>query len=125
MARTPKSGKGKKLDLSTAEQTDGALYSDRTAYEIAGIKEVSYREKSFAAYQTSIRAMDLVELHDHAYNLAVTPSPSRQAMLDRLEEKYLRENPRERESVAKARRAANDRPLTIQEQAERILAQGR
>lgn len=128
MARTPKSApKGKKLNLATAEQADGALSSPRSAYEICGIADVKYREKTFAGYSARLHAMDLIELQDHAYELAVVPSPSAQVMIDRLEEKFLRENPVERAAVAKARAEAAERGESdsIERQAERIMARGR
>jgi hypothetical protein len=113
-----------KINLATAEQADGALPSFKSVYELCGIKDIKYRESTFAAYQTRLRAMDLIELQDHAYELAVVPSPSAQIMIDRLEEKYLRENPEQRAALAAAR-AARGGVETLEEQTERILAQGR
>lgn len=122
-----KRGPKKPLDLATAEQADGALPSFRSAYELVGIKDVKYRARTFAAYQSDLRAMDLVELQDHAYELAVVPSPSRQIMIDRLEEKYLRENPEQREALVAARQAreALGESESIAERAEKIMAQAR
>lgn len=120
MAR--KNGK-KALDLDNAEQADGALESPRSAYEIVGIKDYRYRETSFAAYSARLHQMDLSELHDHGYDMAEPISPSRQVMIDRLERKYLRENPHQRSTAAKLRAPQDD--SSIEEQAQRIMAQGR
>lgn len=115
------------LNLDTAIQADGALQAPRSVYEIVGIRNVSYREKTFEAYQSALAKMDLIELQDHAYALGVPPGATRTIAIARLEEKYLRENPHERDRVVAARQATvkDDEQLSIKERAERILARGR
>lgn len=114
------------LDLATTEQADGALPSFRSAYELVGIRDVTYRHRSFAEYQKWLAASDLVELHDHAYAIAVVCSSSRPVMIQRLEDKYLNENPHERVALAEARQAAaRENVETTEQAAERIMARGR
>ena len=124
------STKGRKrqpLDLSTAEQADGALPPIRSVYELVGIKDVRYNERTFTAYSARLNKMDLVELHDHAYDLALTCSPSRSFMIQKLEEKYLKEHPDQREAIYAARQAesVNQDSESIARQAERIMTMGR
>lgn len=117
----------KKIDITTAQVADGALKAPRSVYEIVGVKNVSYRERTYASYQSQLRKMDLVELHDHAYEVGSVPSPSKEITIDRLERKYLQENPAERAALIEARDKAALEPeeLSVHEQAQRIVARGR
>lgn len=111
-----------RLDLATAQQSDGALPSFKSVYDLVGIRDVRYRHATFASYSAWLKTQDLAELHDHAYEFALAMSPSRGVMIDRLEGKYLQENPEQRVALADARRAeATKNPLTIDQQARRIL----
>ena len=114
----------KRLNIETAEQADGALEATRSAYDIAGIRDVRYRETTFAAYREKLAGMDLIELHDHAYDLAVVPSASRPETIKRLEDKYLSVNPEQRIAYGKERQAAAARAEdeTVAQRAERILS---
>lgn len=114
----------RKFNLETAETADGALPSLRSAYELVGIKDFQYKAKTFSEYQGQLRAMDLIELQDHAYDYAVVPSQSAEVMIARLEEKYLRENPEQRLKVA-AERQAQMESESEKEQVDRILSRGR
>ncbi len=116
--------KRRKLDLATAEQADGALAAPRSAYEIAGIQDTHYREKTYAAYEKKLTAMGLDELHDLAYDQAVVGSDSRAETIKRLLDKYLTDNPGQREAVAAQRRADAEGVTSIADRAARILAQG-
>lgn len=122
MARTTTK---RKLNLATAEQADGALPPIRSAYQLMGIQDDKYREKTFASYQARLRKMDLAELQDHAYEMAVPPSPAAHVMIDRLEDKYLHQNPEQRQLVNEQRARENGRTMTIKEQAERVMARSR
>lgn len=115
------------LDLATAEQTNGALNPIRSVYELVGIKDVRYNERTYAAYSARLAKMDLVELHDHAYDLALSCSPSRPFMIAKLEEKFLKEHPDQRDAVHAARLAeeASEDSESITKRAERIMARGR
>ncbi len=120
-------GPKKQLDLSTASVADGSLKPVRSVYELMGIKNVSYREKSYGAYQDQLRRMNVIELQDHAYEVGVVPGATKDSMIDRLERKFLQENPDQRDAyyAAKAAGASNAPELSLEEQAQRILARGR
>lgn len=116
---------GKKLDIATAQVADGALKAERSIYEIVGFKSVRYRARSYAEYQTMIRKMDLLQLHEHSYEVGAVASPSKEITIDRLERKYLQENRGEREALneARAKEGLAAEKRTIREQAEAIMAQ--
>lgn len=117
----------RKLTLENGETSTAALPAIRSAYELMGIKDTRYRERSFAAYQARIQQMDLVELHDEAFDVALPCSPDRGYMIKLLEEKFLKENPVERGTVVAAQRAESAKAdrLTVAERAKRILADAR
>lgn len=115
----------KSFNRATAEQADGALAAPRTAYEIAGIQDVKYGEKTYAAYEAKLRKLELVELHDVCFDVAVVGSANREVTITRLLDKFLSDNPGERAVLARARTAAASQPETITQQAERIMERGR
>ena len=116
-----------KINLETASVADGSLKPFNSVYELAGIKNVSYREKSFAAYQNTIRSMNLLELHDHGFSIGVPAGATKDIMLDRLERKFLQENPNERAAYIKARDEGktDEQELTVAQRAELIMQRGR
>lgn len=117
----------KKLDLATAKQADGALPSMRQIEEMVGIKGTSYWEKSYGEYQTMLRSKNLIELHDHAFEVGVVPASHRDMMIDRLERKFLQENPDARDKHLASVRAGNGDTgdLPIEDQAKLILSRTR
>lgn len=123
MAKTPKTRK--KLDIATAQQADGALPSFTSVYELVGIKDRRYMERTFADYSARLDQMGLPELHDHAYNMGVVPSPSRGLMIKRLQERFLDENPDQRAAVVAERAKKASAPQTLDEQVEDILSRSR
>ncbi len=106
----------KKLNLDTAKQVDGALPTVRSVYDLVGAQTLRYRETSFGSYQSRLRRMNLLELHDHAFEVGEVPSPSQDAMIDRLERRFLRENPDLRPA-----RAEDDEKLSMEERALRVM----
>ena len=124
MARTPKK---QKLDLSKAQQADGALKPIHHIYDLVGVKNVSYRAKTYSQYQEMIRRMNLVELHDHAREVNVVPAATKDLMIDRLERKYLQERPEEREKYYAAVQAGkkDEAEMTVAERAALILQRAR
>lgn len=125
MAR--KSTSKKTLNLETAKVADAELKPIRSVYELVGIKNVSYYEKTYPDYQKSLAKMSLLEMHDHAFSIGVPCAASKEIMVDRLERKYLQENPQQREAWKQARDAGKDgeKELSVQEQAKLILSRGR
>ncbi len=127
-AKVAKASK-KQFDLSTSQVADGALKPLRSVYEIMGVKNVSYREKTYASYQDQLRRMNVIELQDHAYEIGVLAGSTKDSMIDRLERKFLQENPEQRDAHIAARAAANGKTEadgeSIADQAARIIARGR
>lgn len=117
----------KKLDISKAQVADGAQPSIRSVYELVGIKDVKYRDTTYASYRAKIDAMDLVQLHDEARSAHVLTNPSRLVMLDRLEEQFLKHNPGQRALVAAGRQRDrdNEENLPIAERAALIMSRAR
>lgn len=117
----------RRLSLENGETSTAALPSIRSVYDLVGIRDTRYSEHSFAAYSASIGKMDLSELHDEAADKGLPSSPDRGYMIQLLEEKFLRDNPAEREIVTKARQTENARAdkLTIAQRAARIAEQAR
>lgn len=124
---TPRKAKKTPLNLDTAIQADGALKPLRSVYELIGLKNVSYREKTYAAYQEQLRRMDLAQLHEHSYQVGVAGGATKEIAIDRLERKYLTENPEQRDQMIAERNAAlrDEGELTVSEQATRIRSKGR
>lgn len=117
----------KKFNPATTQMADGAMPAIHSAYELMGIKNIKYRERSFAAYQSQLRRMNMVELHDHAFEVGVLAGSSKETVIANLERKFLQENPAEREGFY-ARRNSETRPdaeLSVEERAERIMEQAR
>jgi hypothetical protein len=123
MARKSK----KTIDIGSATVADGSLKPFRSVYELAGIKNVSYWEKTFAAYQSKIRSMNLLELHDHGFTIGVPAGATKDIMIDRLERKFLQENPHERDAYLKARDEGkkDEGDLSVEERAALIMQRGR
>lgn len=124
---TQRKTKKEPLNLATAMQADGALKPLRSVYDLVGVKNVTYREKTYAAYQEQLRRMDLAQLHEHSYQVGVAGGATKEIAIDRLERKYLLENPEQREQMIAERNAAlqGEGELTVAEQAARIRARGR
>ena len=119
-----------KLDLSTATVADGAQKPIRSVYELVGIKDIKYRETTYGSYQGRLKKMNLIELQDHGFSIGVVPASSRDIMIDRLERKYLQENPDAREQYHAERTAAqvaagDDDKLTVRQRAERVMEKAR
>lgn len=116
-----------KINLGTAEQADGALAAPVSAYELVGIRDIRYREQSYSAYEARLRSTHLSDLQDECYRIGVVASSNKEVTIQRMLERYLKENPREREGLAaaraKAQRGASKE--TPEQQAMRILAAAR
>lgn len=82
----------KKLDISKAKVADGALNAPRSVYEMVGITVNKYATDNRDQYEATINNMNLIELQDEAYKHGVLASDSRNVTIDRLLEKFLREN---------------------------------
>ncbi len=96
MSTEPKPAKrGKKaLNLATAQVADGALAAPQSVYEICGNKYSRYRTTDIGIYSQSLAAMNLIELQDHAYDVAVTPARDRETTIARLEQEFRRNHVR-------------------------------
>ncbi len=76
-------------------QTNGAIQTKSSIYEILGMKSTNYRQETFAEYQTYLDSLNLAEMQRHAVEVAnIIPIDDRRRLVDRLEKEYLRLNAR-------------------------------
>lgn len=117
----------KKLDLDSAKQADAALPPIRNIFDLVGVKNVSYWQKTYPDYQKYLRGLSMVELIDHAHEVNVVPGPTREIAIDRLERKFLRERPEEHEKylAAKDKGIKDEQEMTVAERAALIMSRAR
>lgn len=124
-AAPAKRGRPKKVNLATAKVADGALSAPKSVYEICGISTHGYNTTNLDDYKGSIKAMNLMQLQEEAYNKGVLPTDSRDMLVDRLEKKFILETSKfktERGQVI----GTKDTPAeALKRQALNILARGR
>lgn len=113
--------KSPKLNLQTSKVADGASPA-RSVYELVGIPTTSYRHKTLASYTKMINGLNMIELHDHAYDLGIPTHPDRHTLIDRLERHFIQENAKFSPAIDQPQSAINE---DLREQAERITARGR
>lgn len=110
-----------KLNMRTAKVADGASPAT-SVYEIVGLGTTSYKHKTLASYTKMVNGLNMMELHDHAYELGVPTHPDRHTLIDRLERHFIQEN-------AKFTRATEQPDNSIDESsreaAEKIISRGR
>lgn len=103
-AATPTARTTPPANLATAKTADGAIHNKNatSVYEICGIRTHSYRTNSHEVYSRDLASMNLLQLQDEAFERGIMPSGSREAIIDRLERKFIqdcgkfRTNPSER-----------------------------
>lgn len=118
----------KPVNLATAHTADGEVRVATSVYEMMGISTHGYKQGSLTAYTSDLGSMNLAQLHDEAYNRAVLATDSRDVLIDRLKEKFIREtskfkSPSERNGRGSAPESKKED--TIKDQALRILSRGR
>ena len=117
---TPKARKSRKtLDLATAHVTDGALAAPRSLYDIIGQTRSSYDTRDFSVYRARIQAMELFQLQQHAKDLGVLPSHTKELTIRRLEEAFLKENNQTRKTQARTEALTPEQAL--KQRAEAIM----
>lgn len=81
--------KGKKINLSTLNQTHGALAAPLSIEELTG-QVVGYSVSSLDEYRQLLSNMSDEEMHEHAVDVAgVVPVSVRSLLIDRLETKFI------------------------------------
>jgi len=95
MARPRKNSKTETTASLPTHQTNGAVQSKSSIYEILGMKSTNYRQETFAEYQAYLDTLNLAEMQRHAVEVAnIIPIDDRRRLVDRLEKEYLRLNAR-------------------------------
>lgn len=114
----------KKVNLATAKVADGRAQS-RSIYEMVGLPTSSYRCKTLAEYSKMINNLSVIELQDHAFQIGSLAGYDRATMIDRLEQKFIRENSKfatGAESVEDPAKGSSD---AVRAEAARIISRGR
>ena len=125
---TETSGKGarKKVNLSTAKVADGEVKSPTSVYEILGISTHGYKTNNLDTYSRDIKAMNLMQLQEEAYERAIIATENRDILIDRLEKKFIQETSKFKAASSKLTdKKEEPKEESLKDQATRILARGR
>jgi hypothetical protein len=116
----------KKVNLATAKVADGEVKSPTNVYDIVGIPTHRYKTTSLASYSANLKAMNLIQLQEEAYNRAVLATESRDILIDRLERKFIQETSKfKTSSDGRSFEAQPVKEESLHDQALRILSRGR
>lgn len=114
-----------KIDLATAKTADGATHTATSVYEICGIRSHSYNTNSYDVYKRNLASMNLMQLQEEAYERGIIASGSSEAIVDRLERKYLQEAGRFRTNPTDRVDGRVEDKDTQRDEVMRILSRGR
>lgn len=113
-----------KINLATAKVADGEVRGNTSIYAMCGIATTSYKHTTLAAYSKMINSLNLIELHDHAFQVGTLAGPDRNTLINRLEEKFLRENSKFSPAIGQPIEAPKG-SSEARAEAERIISRGR
>lgn len=83
----------------TTPEVEKQHVAPQSVWELMGIREVRYKFTDFREYMDHVRELDDMALNLECTKCGVSPSWSRDYILDRLEEKWLKFHPDQKEPL--------------------------